>query len=96
MKFALTDMLDIGKYVAQIVADPRTINRRILAYTEILSMNEIWEVMAKASGEEPPKEYVWKHTYILRARRSWLTSTSLSVGIGSRTPRDRRIVSEKT
>lgn len=58
VKFALTDLLDIGKYVAQIVADPRTINRRVLAYTEVLSMNEIWGVMAKASGEDPPKDYV--------------------------------------
>ena len=58
VKFALTDLPEIGKHVAQIVADPRTINRRVLAYTEVLSMNEIWDVMAKASGEEPPKDYV--------------------------------------
>lgn len=58
VKFALTDLADIGKYVAQIVADPRTVNQHVLAYTEVLSMNEIWDVMAKASGEEPPKDYV--------------------------------------
>lgn len=45
-------------YVAQIVADPRTINRHVLAYTEVLRMNEIWGVMAKTSGEEPPKDYL--------------------------------------
>jgi nucleoside-diphosphate-sugar epimerase len=58
VRFALTDLSDIGKYVAQIVADPRTVNRRVLAYTEVLSMNEIWDVMAKASGEKPLKDYV--------------------------------------
>ncbi|KAL2815113.1 isoflavone reductase family protein [Aspergillus granulosus] len=58
VKFALTDLSDIGKYVAQIIADPRTLNKHVLAYTEVLSMNEIWDVMAKASGEEPPKDYV--------------------------------------
>ena len=58
VKFSLTDLSDIGKYVAQIVADPRTINKHVLAYTEVLSMNEIWDVMTKASGEEPPKDYV--------------------------------------
>ncbi|KZF21394.1 isoflavone reductase family protein [Xylona heveae TC161] len=57
-KFALTDMADIGKYVAQIVSDPRTLNRHVFAYTEVLSMNEIWDVMARASGEDPPKDYV--------------------------------------
>ncbi|CAI7592024.1 unnamed protein product [Penicillium palitans] len=56
--FALTDMLDIGKYVAQIIADPRTINRHVLAYTEVLSMNQICDVMARASGEEPTKDHV--------------------------------------
>lgn len=70
MKFALTDVLDIGKYVAQIVADPRTINRGVLAYTEVLSMNEIWDVMAKASGEDPPKEYV-RFIYACKVQRTY-------------------------
>lgn len=58
IKFALTDLSDIGKYVSQVITDPRTINRWVLLYTEVLSMNEIWDVMARASGEEPPKDYV--------------------------------------
>lgn len=60
VRFALMDMMDIGRYVARIVADPRTINRCVLAYTEVLSMNEIWDVMANASGEEPLRDYVRK------------------------------------
>ncbi|KAF3803132.1 Glutamate-pyruvate aminotransferase AlaA [Colletotrichum gloeosporioides] len=57
-KFAMTDMTDVGKYVAQIIGDDRTLNRRVLAYTEVLSMNDIWGTMAKISGEEPPRNYV--------------------------------------
>ncbi|GLA52535.1 hypothetical protein AnigIFM63604_009400 [Aspergillus niger] len=57
-KFGLTDMGDIGKYVAQIISDARTLNRRVFAYTEVLSMNEIWDTMATVSGEIPPKDYV--------------------------------------
>jgi hypothetical protein len=57
-RFALTDMRDIGKYVAKIISDPRTLNRHVFAYTEVLSMNEMWAVMANVSGEEPPKEFV--------------------------------------
>ncbi|KAE8136424.1 isoflavone reductase family protein [Aspergillus pseudotamarii] len=57
-KFALTDIEDVGKYVAQIVADPRTINKHVFAYTEVLSMNEIWDTMARVTGEKPEKEYV--------------------------------------
>lgn len=56
--FALTDMADVGKYVAQIIGDDRTLNRRVLAYTEVLSMNGIWGTMVTISGEEPPKDYV--------------------------------------
>ncbi|KAJ5470034.1 isoflavone reductase family protein, partial [Penicillium desertorum] len=81
VKFALTDMSDIGKYVAKIIADPRTINRRVLAYTEVLSMNEIWDVMARVTGEEPPKSYVSEeqlHDIIAECRKR-LESSSLSL-----------------
>lgn len=57
-EFALTDMADIGTYVAQIISDPRTLNKCIFVYTEVMSMNEIWDVMTAASGETPPKAYV--------------------------------------
>lgn len=57
-KFALTDMSDVGRYVAQIIADPRTVNKHVFAYTEVLSMNEIWDTMARASKEVPFKDYV--------------------------------------
>ncbi|KAI8674610.1 NmrA domain-containing protein [Fusarium keratoplasticum] len=57
-KFGLIDLADIGKYVAQIVSDPRTLNKRVFAYTEALSMNEMWDTMAKASGETPAQDYI--------------------------------------
>ncbi|KAH8434299.1 uncharacterized protein LDX57_011945 [Aspergillus melleus] len=57
-EFALTDLADIGKYVAHIVTDPRTINKHVFAYTEMHSMNGIWDTMAGVTGEEPEKNYV--------------------------------------
>lgn len=57
-EFALTDMADIGHYVARIISDPRTLNKRVFVYTEVMSMNDIWGVMAAASGETPPKAHV--------------------------------------
>ena len=57
-KFALTDMEDIGKYVAQIVSDPRTLNKHVFAYTDVLTMNEIWDAMMRVSGEAPLKDQV--------------------------------------
>ncbi|KAL5048590.1 hypothetical protein BDW71DRAFT_205287 [Aspergillus fruticulosus] len=73
VRFALAGLSDIGKYVAQIVADPRTLNRHVLAYTEVLSMNEIWDAMAKASGEQCLKDYVMEeelHEIIASCRKS--------------------------
>lgn len=51
-------MADIGTYVAQIIADPRTLNRHVFVYTEVRSMNEMWDIMATVSGETPQKDYV--------------------------------------
>ncbi|KAF5682454.1 isoflavone reductase [Fusarium circinatum] len=50
---ALTDARDIGKYVAAIVSDPRTINKRVLAYTETKTQNEVHKLVAKVVGEKP-------------------------------------------
>ncbi|EXL80368.1 hypothetical protein FOPG_06005 [Fusarium oxysporum f. sp. conglutinans race 2 54008] len=50
---ALTDVRDIGKYVAAIVSDPRTINKRVLAYSELKTQNEIHKLVEKVIGEKP-------------------------------------------
>ncbi|KAG5801591.1 hypothetical protein H9Q74_011021 [Fusarium xylarioides] len=50
---ALTDVRDIGKYVAAIVSDPRTINKRVLAYTETKTQNEVHKLVEKVLGEKP-------------------------------------------
>lgn len=93
--FALTDMSDIGKYVAQIIADPRTINRHVLAYTEVLSMNEIWDVMARASGEVPPKDYVRSSQIKNKNTRGGQCSPTFTIGVGGGTPRYHRRMSEE-
>lgn len=77
-KFGLIDLAYIGKYVAQIVSDPRTLNKRVFAYTEALSMNEMWDTMAKASGETPAKDYVSSILRVERGNRGQLTVTSRS------------------
>ncbi|KAF5570665.1 isoflavone reductase [Fusarium phyllophilum] len=50
---ALTDVRDIGKYVAAIVSDPRTINKRVLGYTESKTQNEIHKLVETVLGEKP-------------------------------------------
>ncbi|KAL4746839.1 hypothetical protein BDW72DRAFT_197312 [Aspergillus terricola var. indicus] len=55
VKFAGTDVADIGKYVARIIADPRTLNKHVFAYSEVTSQgpNE-----HKSHGKARPDLYL--------------------------------------
>ena len=55
---AFTSVPDIGTYVAKIIADPRTINKKVLAYTEVLTMNQVSDIMDELSGEKSLRNYV--------------------------------------
>ncbi|KAF4420152.1 hypothetical protein F53441_14397 [Fusarium austroafricanum] len=52
---ALTDVRDIGKYVATIISDPRTINKKVFAFSESKTQNEIHELVEKVTGEKPQR-----------------------------------------
>lgn len=56
--FALTDVRDIGSYVARIITDSRTLNRMVLAYNEVLSQNQIYDLLERLSGEKLERKYV--------------------------------------
>ncbi|RMJ01901.1 hypothetical protein BHE90_012520 [Fusarium euwallaceae] len=58
--WAVTDNRDIGKYVARIIADPRTLNKTVFLHGEVHTQNELWEILEKTSGESIPREYVSK------------------------------------
>lgn len=55
---AHTDNRDIGRYVARIIADPRTLNRQVFAYGEVLAHNKIWDAVERASGETLRRDYI--------------------------------------
>jgi hypothetical protein len=54
---ALTDLRDIGKYVARIIADTRTLNRYVFVYNEVLTQEQIWSELEQASGEQLTRTY---------------------------------------
>jgi hypothetical protein len=58
MKTALTDLRDIGPYVAKVITDNRTLNRSVFCYGEVLSQEELFVTMEKLSGEKIQREYV--------------------------------------
>ena len=58
MKTALTDLRDIGPYVARIIMDDRTVNRYVFCYGELLSQEELFAKMEELSGEKIVGKYV--------------------------------------
>ena len=50
VKQALTDLRDIGKFVARIIADKRTLNRYVLVHSEEHTQNEIFALAKRVSG----------------------------------------------
>jgi hypothetical protein len=48
----LTDKRDMGRFVARIIKDKRTLNKKIFTHGDTLSQNHIVEIVEKATGEK--------------------------------------------
>ncbi|KAI1444139.1 NAD(P)-binding protein [Annulohypoxylon stygium] len=59
---AYTDLPDIGTYVAKIVVDPRTLNKKVFAYTEVLSTNQVDQLIEELSGEKAIRKHLSEET----------------------------------
>ncbi|KAF5657358.1 isoflavone reductase P3 [Fusarium circinatum] len=55
---AFTDLPDVGRWVARIIADPRTLNKMVFAYNTVLTMNQAYDMLEKASGEKTERNYI--------------------------------------
>jgi hypothetical protein len=55
---AFADAREIGKFVVRIISDQRTLNKMVFCYNEILTTNQIWDMLEKLSGETVPRVYV--------------------------------------
>lgn len=58
MPTALADMRDVGRYVARVIADPRTLNKRVHVYSEVYTQNKVLDVVEGVSGERLGRGYV--------------------------------------
>lgn len=54
----LTDVRDVGRYVARVIRDERTLNKMVFVYNELWTQNEIWDRLEALSGEQIPRTYV--------------------------------------
>ncbi|KAF9769427.1 hypothetical protein IL306_013144 [Fusarium sp. DS 682] len=52
---SITDLRDVGKYVAKIITDERTLNKYVFAYNEVWTQEEIHSHLEKVSGEKIPR-----------------------------------------
>lgn len=58
MKTALTDLRDVGPYVAKIITDDRTANKYVFCYGELLSQEEVFAKLEEISREKIERQYV--------------------------------------
>lgn len=63
VRSALTDLRDVGKYVARVIKDDRTLNAMVFVYNELWSANQIHDVLEKLSGETIPRKYTSAEEY---------------------------------
>lgn len=55
---SLTDLRDIGRYVARIITDDRTLNKMVFAYNTVMTQNQIYDLFENISGEHIERHYV--------------------------------------
>jgi hypothetical protein len=61
---ARTHLKDVGRYVAKIIADDRTLNKMVFAYSEVSSQGQVFDMLEKASGEQLERNYVCPTTLV--------------------------------
>ena len=54
----MTDLRDVGRFVARIVADGRAANKYVFAYGEEVTERGIYAVMEDVSGEKIERKFV--------------------------------------
>lgn len=54
----LTDKRDIGRFVARIIADARTVNQYVYTWGEVLTENEIFGMLEDMSGEKIERNHI--------------------------------------
>jgi nucleoside-diphosphate-sugar epimerase len=54
----LTDLRDIGRFVARIISDERTLNKYVYTCGDVLTENEIFTIVEELSGEKIQRVFV--------------------------------------
>ncbi|KAJ6552935.1 isoflavone reductase family protein [Mycena capillaripes] len=71
----ITDLRDIGRFVALIIKDARTLNKSVFTYGEVLSENEIFALTEEVCGEKIERKYV-PHVDTVSAREKYAAASA--------------------
>ncbi|GFG11759.1 NAD(P)-binding protein, partial [Aspergillus udagawae] len=63
----LTHIRDIGRYIARIILDPRTVNKKVFVYNELYTQNQLCDLVERLTGEMPQRKYISE-----KCVQSWL------------------------
>ncbi|CAG9984505.1 unnamed protein product [Clonostachys byssicola] len=58
--WSFVDNRDIGKYVARIIADPKTLNKQVFCYSEMWTQNDVYESWGALTGESITRNPITK------------------------------------
>lgn len=80
----LTDKRDVGRFVARIIKDGRTLNRKVVTIGDVLSQNQICEIVERLSGEKLDSTHVSTEELIaqLDAAKSQAVAGQFSPAVG--------------
>jgi hypothetical protein len=67
---ALADIRDVGRYVARIIADPRTLNKKVHVYNEVYTRNQVYDLLEKLSGEKLERRYISEEDAYARVKEA--------------------------
>ncbi|KAF7170943.1 hypothetical protein CNMCM5623_003390 [Aspergillus felis] len=59
---AITDLRDIGRYIARIIVDERTLNKFVFVYNTVMTQNEVYDLLEEISGEKITRNFVADET----------------------------------
>ncbi|GIK05307.1 hypothetical protein Aspvir_009413 [Aspergillus viridinutans] len=59
-----------GHYVARIIADPRTLNKKVHIYNEVYARNQVYDLLERLSGEKLERRYISEEDAYARVRGS--------------------------
>jgi hypothetical protein len=60
----LTDKRDMGRFVARIIKDERTLNKKVFTHSDALSQKDIIKIMEKATGETVETDSVSRGVFL--------------------------------